>query len=254
MALEQDIANLIDASNNLTTIVDNKIQSIDARVKEAKTQVDGYINQVNGFINSQRAKQSHFRLTKNQALIPNADNSFPLHWSSGYVKSAKLVETVSTGVEANARSPLAREFLRAINSDTQYFAGSFNIWELEYQPNRGGEQKNLYAYLMYQYFRRPTEVTVGAIVKHIKGVVPNSYWCQGLKANEEAKLCGMYIGADSRNTYSHCHPYVAGEGRPETETGIIQVALPAVVTGDVPLDKAWGQFAYLGDADQAAFN
>ncbi|WP_462150857.1 hypothetical protein [Pseudoalteromonas xiamenensis] len=255
MALEQDIANLIDASNNLTTIVDNKIQSIDARVLEARKQVDGYINQVNGFINTNRAKQAHIRLTANQALIPNPEKTFPLHWSSGYVKSAKLIETVSTGVEAAERSPLAREFLRAISSDTKYFAGSFHIWELEYSPNRGGEQKELDAYLMYQYFRRPTDVTIGAIVKHIKGLVPKSWWCEGLRANEEAKLCGVFLPAGSRNSYSHCHPYVSGKGLPETETGIIQVALPAVVMGDIPLDsKSWGQFAYLGSADLAAFD
>ncbi|MFC0119033.1 hypothetical protein ACFFK7_14070 [Pseudoalteromonas xiamenensis] len=40
MALEQDIANLIDASNNLTTIVDNKIQSIDARVIKQAQEVE----------------------------------------------------------------------------------------------------------------------------------------------------------------------------------------------------------------------
>lgn len=255
MALEQDIAKLIEASNDLTTIVDNKIQDIDSKVLSAKSTVDGYISQVNSYIDSARDKQSHFRLTKNQALIPNADSTFPLSWSGGFVKSAKVVETVTTNVLPEQRSALAREFLQAINSDRQHFAGSFKIWELEYYPNRRGENQGLSAYLMYQYSRRTTVSTVAAIVKHIKGVVPNGLWCQGLEAGQPAKLCGQFIGHSGRNHYTHCHPHVNGAGKPETETGIIQVALPAVVTGDVDLTKKqWGQFAYLGDADQPAYN
>ncbi|RJE78162.1 hypothetical protein CWB96_01845 [Pseudoalteromonas citrea] len=255
MALEQDIAKLIEASNDLTTIVDNKIQDIDSKVLSAKSTVDGYISQVNSYIDSARGKQSHFRLTKNQALIPNADSTFPLHWSGGFVKSAKVVETVTTGVEVDQRSALAREFLQAISSDAKYFAGSFKIWELEYYPNRRGDNINTSAYLMYQYLRRPTVITAGAVVKHIKGVVPTGHWCSGLEANQPAKICGQLIGHSGRNHYTHCHPYVNGAGKPETETGIIQVALPAVVTGDVDLTKKqWGQFAYLGDADQPAYN
>ncbi|BBN81957.1 hypothetical protein PA25_19420 [Pseudoalteromonas sp. A25] len=256
MALEQDIANLVGKAEELTTVVENKISDIDSKVAQSKTKVDGYINQVNNYINSARDKQSHFRLTKNQALIANDEGSFPKYWSGGFVKSAKLIETVTTGVEPEQRSALAREFLQAINSDRKYFANSFKIWELEYYPNRRGENVNLYAYLMYQYFRAPTHMTIAGIVKHIKGVVPDNWWCHGLKAGEPAKLCGHTYGVDTlRNAYSHCHPYVRGEGKPETETGIIQVALPAVVTGDVDLSKGqWGQFPYLGDADQNAYD
>ncbi|MCG7538394.1 hypothetical protein EXT48_12090 [Pseudoalteromonas sp. CO348] len=256
MALEQDIAKLIEASNDLTATVDNKIQDITATlassVVDAKNKVNAELGKIDQRFDSARKKQSHFRVTKNQALIPNEAGTFPHSWSGGYVKEARLLETVTTGVETDQRTPLAREFLRAINSDTKYFAGKFNIWELEYYPNRRGDSAHLVAYLMYQYFRAPTLVTVAAIVKHIRGVLPNGFWCEGLEANQEAKLCGKttYFG---RNKYSHCHPYVHGEGKPEDETGVIQIALPAVVTGEVPLDD-WGQFAYLGDATQNAYD
>ncbi|CAH9057600.1 hypothetical protein PSECIP111854_02031 [Pseudoalteromonas sp. CIP111854] len=256
MALEQDIATLVGKAEDLTTMVDNKIQNIDAKVAQSKVKVDGYIDQVNNYINSARDKQSHFRVTKNQALIPNDEETFPKFWQAGFLKSAKVVETVITGTETEQRSALAREFLQAINSDRKYFAGNFKIWELEYYPNRRGEHSNQYAYLMYQYFRVPTYMTIAAVVKHIKGVVPDNWWCHGLAAGEPAKLCGHTYGVGAtRNVYSHCHPYVRGEGKPETETGIIQVALPAVVTGDVDLSKKqWGQFPYLGDADQNAYD
>lgn len=256
MALEQDIAKLIEASNDLTATVDNKIQDITATltssVVDAKNKVNAELGKIDQRFDSARKKQSHFRVTKNQALIPNEAGTFPLFWSGGYVKEARLLETVTNGVETDQRTPLAREFLRAINSDTKYFAGKFNIWELEYYPNRRGESAHLFAYLMYQYFRAPTVVTAAAVVKHIRGTVPNNWWCEGLEANQDAKLCGKVMSF-GRNRYGHCHPYVPGEGKPEDETGVIQIALPAVVTGEVPLDD-WGQFAYLGDATQNAYD
>ena len=54
MALEQDIADLISASNELTTVVDNKIQAIDgklaASLKESKDKTDSYIRNARGEI------------------------------------------------------------------------------------------------------------------------------------------------------------------------------------------------------------
>ncbi len=252
MALEQDIAELVTASNNLTEIVDDKIQQINQVTEQTQAELKAKID---SFIAASRDKQSHFRLTRNQVLTPNTASTMPEFWSGGFVKTAKLIETVTTDVVANQRTPLAREFLQAINSDRQYFAGSFNIWELEYYPNQRGDDINSNAYIMYQYFRSSNYYTVGAIVKHIKGIVPNSFWCHGLEANKPAKLCGYNASLGGRNFYSLCHPYVPGGGRPETETGIIQVALPAVVTGDVDLSNGdWGQFAYLGSADAPAID
>jgi len=250
--LQQVNAELHQGVNALTQEVTSKIGEIDSKLSqttsEAKQKVDSYIA-------LSRDKQSHYRITKNQALIPNDASTMPKFWSQGFVKSAKLIETVTTGTEPEQRSDLAREFLRAINSDRKYFANSFKIWELEYYPNRRGDDINNYAYLMYQYFRTSNYITVAAIVKHIKGVVPDSWWCGGLEANQQAKVCGSHSSMGGRNFYSHCHPYVRGAGKAETETGIIQVALPAVVTGDVDLTGGdWGQFAYLGDADQPAFD
>ncbi|TMO67473.1 hypothetical protein [Pseudoalteromonas aurantia] len=47
MALEQDIAKLIEASNDLTTIVDNKIQDIDSKVQAKRNEVDNLISTTN---------------------------------------------------------------------------------------------------------------------------------------------------------------------------------------------------------------
>ncbi|MBQ4836313.1 MULTISPECIES: hypothetical protein [Pseudoalteromonas] len=252
MSLEQDITRVVEATEGLTATVDNQIteikQTLSSTVASTKTQVDAHLARADALLNSYEERQSHFRMSKNQALVANSAGTFPEAWASGFVTKATLLEKVETGVETNQRTPLAREFLQAITSDTKWFAQNFNIWELEYAPNRGGENSHVDAYMMYQYCRRPTQMTVAAIVKHIRGVVPTGFWCTGLQANEPAKVCGAHYGAGGRNHYMHCHPYVPGKNLPADQTGVIQVALPAVVSGHVPLDKAWSQFAYIGDA------
>ena len=224
----------------------NKMAEVDGRADQASQRVDDYVA-------SARGEQAHFRLTKNQVLDPNGAGTFPANWLGGFVKSARLVDTVSTGVPTGDRSSVAREFLQAINSDKQHFAGHFRIWELECYPNRRGDNANVYAFIFYQYARVFGRTTVAAIVKHISGVVPDGLWCAGLQAGQPAKVCGTHIGVN-RNSYTHIHPYIRGEGLPETETSIIQVALPAAVSGHVDFSEGkWGQFPYLGD-DEKVFN
>ncbi|TMP30400.1 hypothetical protein CWB99_06565 [Pseudoalteromonas rubra] len=262
MALEHDIASLVEASEALTSTVDNKIQSIDSALSAAlsasETKANQHLAKVDAQLSKYTESQSHFRVTKNQALIPKEDGSFPKDWSAGYLKQARLVETVETGVEPQNRTDLAREFLRAIGSDTKYFAKNFNIWEMEFLPyrnvtNENGDTVKTYSYMMYQYLRRPTYVTCAAIVKHIRGAVPTGFWCSGLEANAPAKVCGGGISHNNRNFYTHCHPYIHGETLDLSETTVIQIALPAVVTGNVPIANAWGQFPYLGDSTVSAY-
>ncbi|MGA4606163.1 hypothetical protein [Pseudoalteromonas maricaloris] len=219
----------------------------DAIVQQQTAAGDAKIDEINDYIANGRDKQTHVRLSKNQALLPNPTNDFPNLWSTGYVKRATLLETVST--QTQERTPLAREFLAAINSDQYYFAGKFNIWEIEIYPNRRGEQSHLLAYFLNQYVRYSQHVTVAAVVKHVSGVVPDGSFCTGLQEKQSAKLVGTYVPISTkRNHYDYFSAYVRGENLAETETTVIQIALPAVVTGYVDLSQgAWGQFPFIGD-------
>ncbi|WP_125720066.1 hypothetical protein [Pseudoalteromonas rubra] len=262
MALEHDIASLVEASEALTSTVDNKIQSIDsalnAAISTSKSKTDQHLAKVDTQLSQYMESQSHFRVTKNQVLLPNEDGSFPKDWSLGDLVQARLVETVESGVEPGDRSKLAQEFLSAIGSNTKHFARNFNIWEMEYKPHRSienGQSDPVKApsLMMYQYVRRPTYVTCAAIVKHIRGAVPIGVWCGGLEANAPAKVCGGGITHNNRNFYTMCHPYIHGTHLDMSETTVIQIALPAVVTGNVPIANAWGQFPYLGDSSVSAY-
>ena len=241
-AYNQAISNFNTEKNQKLNEFNNQKTSA---LNDLASRANNVIANVESYLADARDTQSHFRLTKNQALRASEGGGYPVNWSTGYIKSAQIIERVKTGDEPSTRSALAQEFLSAINSNTKNFAGSFDIWELEIYQNRNNGQDS--SYFLYQYFRAPTTVTIAAIVKHISGVLPHGSWCHGLEMNQPAKLCGQYRGvSDNRNAYSHCHPFINGDG--QGETTVIQVALPAVVSGKVDLSKgAWGQFPYIGE-------
>lgn len=252
MSLEQEIAGLSKSTRDLQGTVLEQLPKIDEALAGQERRVGEMRADVDGYIASARGEQSHFRLTKNQKLIPNAAGDFPAHWVRGYIKSARVAETVKTGVDPHSRSELAREFLRAVKSDAKYFAGSFDIWELELRPHRNDAAKTQ-SYGLYQYFRFAGDCTAGAIVKHVSGVVPHAWFYNGLKAGEVAKVCTMHMNwgsAGYRNSYSHCHGYVNNPtGDYETDTTTVLIALPAIVSGRVPEGTGWGQFPLIGAKD-----
>ena len=229
---------LNEFNNQKTSALNDLANRANAVIAKVESELSAYVN-----------KQSHIRVTKNQALLPNEGGSFPLGWSSGYIKRATKLETVKSGVMPDQRSELAQEFLNAINSNRQYFAGSFDIWEIEINPYRIKDGQKADSFFMYQFLRRSQTLTIAAVVKHISGAVPTGFYCSGLEANQPAKLCGTSIGVSTnRNHYTHIHPMVKGTDKAENETTVIQIALPAAVTGFVDLTHgAWGQFPYIGD-------
>ncbi|TMP84179.1 hypothetical protein CWB73_00495 [Pseudoalteromonas phenolica] len=236
---------------------DEKAQKLSEFNNQKTSALNDLANRANAVIESVEShlaesqdQQTHMRLTKNQALIPSPDGSFPLHWTKGHIKAAKIIETVESGTPVNERSHTAREFLSAINCDVQYFAGRFHIWELEINPHRvnsGGQQ--LESYFLYQSVRYSSAITMAAVVKHISGVIPSRFFCEELQANAPAKLCGVNIGIGStRNSYLNTTSQVHGQHVPLSETTVIQIALPAVVTGNVDIKQgAWGQFPFIGE-------
>ncbi|TMN33375.1 hypothetical protein [Pseudoalteromonas sp. S2755] len=203
------------------------------------------IAEIDSYIANGRDRQSHVRLSKNQVL---SGVEVPNFWSLGVTKRTTLLERVASGVLPENRTPLAREFLSAINCDRQHFGTAFNIWEIEIYPHHVGGANQGYG--IWQHIKMSGAVTVAAIVKHISGTVPTGFYCEGLAANEPAKLCGTAFGVSTnRNHYLHIHPIVDGIGKDISETTVIQIALPAAVTGFVDLSKgAWGQFPYIGDS------
>ena len=229
----------VNAAGTGWEALDNTTQAeMQASLSSMRETVDGYTA-------GARKEQSHFRLTKNQILKPNGAGTFPVNWSSGYLKSARIVETVSTGVVPSQRSALAQEFLAAAGANSKYFRGSFHIWEYELRQHRGDANCTT-AYFGYQYVPLSNYITVGAIVKHISGAVPYHSYCNGLEANQPAKICTtkMFV---NRNHYTNIHPYVRDVNADYETPAKIQLAMPAAISGYVDTSKGWGVFPYVGD-------
>lgn len=210
--------------------LNQQLQGIDARISSAELRVDEYIA-------GARSEQGHWCFTENQELEPNEPGTFWNLWSSGAIVSAQILETVVPGVAPADRSPLAREFLRAVNSDVSHIASTFRIWEIVISAPNGSTR-----HLPYQKIQPAGTHTAGAVVKHISGPVPTGWWCQGLQAGESAKICISQVDygrLSARNVYTFTHPVVTG---PETENCVIQVAMPAVVSGYLPAGTGWGLF------------
>ena len=217
------------SSNNLTTVVDGKIQNIDQRVDQ---RVDQSQVQVDGFISNARKEFPFYRITKNQ-LLTGTTGSVPSHWSSGGGTSFTLVQSVNTGTLWENRTAEEQALLTAIGrSGVQHFLRNFNIWKMEWSTPTP-------SHTMYQQVNLSTITTVAAMVKLLSGSL-SGHWAQGAVLNEW-KLTGSHYGRTNL-AYTHCHPY---RGSP---TGSILFALPACVTGHVPIeDGVWGEFPYIGD-------
>ena len=236
----------------LNAFADEKSQSLtefnsqkNAALNSFDQQGKAKIAEVDKHLSLSRDAQSHFRVSKNQILKSTVAGNLPDGWYSGALVRAEVVEKVVNGVEPAERSQLAQEFLEAINCNQKFFASSFDIWELEIEAPESVD--SISNYFFYQRYYAPSTLTIGAIVKHLSGPVPYGEWCNNLEAGQPAKLCGYrrMVGTN-RNHYSHCHPRLLADG--SGQNAVIQVALPAVVTGDVDLTKgAWGQFPFIGE-------
>ncbi len=97
MAFEQDITELVQASDRLTGMVESKISDIDAKVTQAQ-------NQVNEYVNNARGEMPFYRLSKNQ-ILAGTTGSVPDFWSTGRGTTFTLVQTVKTNVEWADRTP-----------------------------------------------------------------------------------------------------------------------------------------------------
>lgn len=203
--------------------------------------------QVAAAIQSLHSIGTHVRLSKNQLLAPNSDNTFPKYWAGGHVYSAVIEEIVQNGVEPSSRSALAQEFLNAIKSNTMHFGGSFYIWRMKVQVPSG----LTYALPPYQDVNTSSgESTLGCVIKHISGLLPTGAMFSGTQpAPAGAQLIirrNQNWHGGRHHTYSLMHGIF--EGKPGQESEFL-IALPGMVTGYVPDGEGWGNFPYLNQSE-----
>jgi hypothetical protein len=203
--------------------------------------------QVQQGLNTLRGIGTHLRLSKNQALAPNADNTYPKEWAGGHVYSAVIEELVVGGVNPSARSTLAQEFLNAIKSNTSELVSNFWIWRMKVRIPVGGK----YALPPYQLANTSSgESTLGCVIKHISGLQPDGAMFSGTQpAPAGAQLIinrNKNWNGGRHNAYSMMHGIFNGTAGQESE---FLIALPGIVTGYVPDGEGWGVFPYVNQSE-----
>jgi hypothetical protein len=226
-----------------TQLFDKANEVLDRAIAERTTREA----QVQQGLNTLHGIGTHLRLSKNQALAPNADNTYPAQWAGGHVYSAVIEEFVVGGVNPSARSALAQEFLNAIKSNTTDFGGNFWIWRMKVRIPVG----EMYALPPYQRANTSSgESTLGCVIKHISGLQPAGAMFSGTKpAPAGAQLIinrNQNWDGGRHHTYSMMHGIFNGTAGQESE---FLIALPGMVTGYVPDGDGWGIFPYVNQSE-----
>ncbi|MFT4925634.1 MAG: hypothetical protein ACI8WB_001727 [Phenylobacterium sp.] len=225
MSFEQDIAAQITASDTLTSVVGGKVTDISTRIWDKE-------EEVRGFVIENREQPAWMRISKNQRLL-GTDQSIPDFWESAGGITYTLVHTVGADTAWVDRPEIEQEILAAMG---RHGAGnihlSFNIWRMDWANMVGS------AHTFFQRHNTASATTVAAYTKLLSGEIAYN-WAHG--ATSEWKLTGTYFPQNS-NGHLVTHPMR------RTPDGSMLFALPAAVSGNVPLDdNIWGLFPYIGD-------
>lgn len=227
MSLEQDIANLVAASNELTSTVSNKIVDINNKVQQAQSEFADFIKEA-------RSEYAIARQSKNQfGTITGTDLDF-FAKNSRFNIEISLYREITSGIPWNDRDAEEQEILRAMGRlGVQHFQPNIRIMKMVWSGANPSENAN------YTIFPNPilassSMVTVASYARLISGSI-NGYWLQGV--NSEWGVCGAHFYPKA-GRYIHAHPGVT------SEAGEVHFIWAAGVSGYVPLDRNNPQWGY----------
>lgn len=126
MSLEQQVANLVEASNNLTGTVNTKISEIDHEVEEAKKEMDQFVANSKGYFVNQFSighVGSAVRIWKLGRLdFQNSPDGYS--GEQGYIE-LMLLNGRDYGDQGTRTTHFSASFRENFNA-SHYFAGSYN--------------------------------------------------------------------------------------------------------------------------------
>jgi len=226
MTIEQNIAELVQASNNLTGVVDGKIQDIDKKVTAAE-------NSVNSFVANARDEYPIYRQTKNQyGNLTDTSLDF-FSKNSQFNIDISLYREIHSNVEWALRDAEEKEIMTAMGvAGVKHFQPTIRVMKMVWSGFDAGNHST------HSIFPNPIgngscAVTIASYAKLISGSI-SGWWLAGV--NDVWGLCGTNRkGAQGR--YLHAHPYVS------TPFGEVLFIWAGIVSGHVPLDRdapKWG--------------
>ncbi|MCS3806683.1 hypothetical protein HNO92_004292 [Chromobacterium alkanivorans] len=227
MSLESSIADLVRASTELTGTVRGKSAEIDGKVAAKIAELDNWRS-------TARWELPFHRVTKNQ--FGNILNGALLGWSvdAGTTVTVAVKRDIVSGVAWGSRDPEEVAILTAMGMTgvRDFWPGIIRVLSLTWSKNPGTPN----ALLPFQVLPMRQGVTVASYARLISGAVDGSY-LSGISSTW--KQCGAYIGQYHGGGYAHIHPIAS------TDTGSIELILPAAVAGRYPVDHSnpsWGWF------------
>ncbi|MGM6040953.1 hypothetical protein ABLA37_22415 [Vibrio parahaemolyticus] len=237
MSLEQQIAALVDASNNLTGAVNGKITEIDQRVDNAEQEYQQLIEGI-------RSDFPFYRITKNQELkIGGALTSGLTGTPDGWINRKESAHTCEilidsqSGTLPSAKHPEVQALFTDLKGGVpQHTQPDFAIMRVSTNPGEApGDISNFYS--IYQGpLPNGIPYTVGMFVKVESGEARACDRYHAVPA--DGKWHEILVYGDMNNggaSYFHSpHIYIPPGSS-------VLVALPAVVAGKVPAGK-WGFF------------
>jgi len=237
MTIEQNIAELVQASNNLTGVVDGKVQEIDEKIEQAGKKYQALMAGI-------QSDFPFYRLTKNQELKINGGlivgtSGTPDGWvnRSPGIHTCELVASTETGVEPADKDPIIQAMWRDIKGGVpKYNNPNFAVARVSTAVDAApGDAK-----VFYSIYQGPipngVPMTFGAWIKVEKGdvrflsssdndVVPNDgLW------HEITRHYNMINGGAS---------YIHGPHLYIQPGASCLIALPGAVAGKIPEGK-WG--------------
>ena len=230
MALEEDIANLVQAADNLIGVVDNKIQDIDQHIAVKESEVNAYLANA-------RSEYGHICTTPNQVMAPNTLNNGVEGLNHIYMTLAVSVEAAFISGSGNSNgwpNDAAREFGDAVGLN--YSNAPFNMLRVNWSgAGTGSSRFND----IWRYGKHQGSFTEAAFIKVISGTVGGEF--QLMKQFQDG--WGLY-GRYSTARFNGGHTGLILS----STTGEMLIAMYGRVTGHADLENGnWGLFPALGN-------
>lgn len=250
MSTEQQLAAVVSAANNLTSIVSGKVAEIDNALADAQKKYEAQLLDLNRHI-------PRMAVTKNFHMAPDTTGKLIDGWYVHSQVTAEKSRTITQLAQSAGRPQADVDFMRQVQADVREQFPGFDIWAAEYWRNpvnvwqmkwSEGSVSPWLAFPCAVDMERlsgttpvplNTHMTIGAFVRVVEGSVDGT-WTTG---NEKGKWrwCSVAITPTGFfSHYMHIHPIRT------SNSGLVEVMLAGACTGVVTHPVDWGTMLALG--------
>ncbi|MGR5050716.1 hypothetical protein ACPV3P_18505 [Photobacterium damselae] len=229
MGLEQQISSLVQASENLTGAVNNKIGEIDKHLAVNTAKIEQELAKI-------QTKLPRIIITRNQVLSLDTETGLPIGMAiHSKVTVTKYMTISGSNVKPAEQLALLQEMEQDMNTDlrkTGWYRQGFNILKMSWVNSpewlafpHAADDPNLSSIPVNTF------LTLGAFVKVLTGDL-NYSWAAGSQLGKWV-FSNTKLNPAGFGCYANLHPI------PGSPSGEVLVALPAAITGHIDSPAQW---------------